>query len=173
MFASEIPDDQMVGSSDLGAVSGEASPDDVVVYGSDSAMLADISAQLADITTPSLFNPDSTQSEYFKTYLASRPFCDYVVCFDGSQDYVMYYGYGITDSADYVRIYRTNSGSGYNYVYTVTTGYGAIPTSNVYVDTREGVNAYAEIEAIKMQAFACVCIVLLLALWVLATIFFR
>lgn len=174
VMASEVPNGEVDWPADVGSVLSETPSNDVIVVtGSDSAMLADISAQLADITTPSLFNPDSTQSQYFKTYLATRPFADYVVVFDGSQDYVMYYGYGIEDRADYVRIYRTQGGAGYQTTYSVTTGTGIIPSSNIYIDTREGANGYAEIEALKLQAFVGIALVLLVGLWVLSKILFR
>lgn len=170
VFASEVQDSEMDGSVDIPPVSVETPVD--VVTGSDAALLSEINAQLADITTPSLLNVNSTQLNYFKTYLAARPFVDYVVTYDGEQEYVLYYGYGLAGSADYVRIYRTSS-SGYNYNYVISTGKAAVPSSNIYIDSREGVNCFAEIESLKWQALLCIAVVLLVGLWVLSRILFR
>lgn len=170
VFASEVPNGEMAGADNVSIVSGEEVA--YVVTGSDEALLSSINEQLAEVTTPSLFNPNGTQATYFKTYLATRPFADYVITYDGEQDYVMYYGYGLEDRGEYVRIYRTSTG-GYNYNYVVTTGTGAIPSGNIFIDTREGANGFAEIEQLKVQTFVGVSLLLLVGLWILSKILFR
>lgn len=170
VFASEVSAGEMAGSDNVSSVSGQEVT--YVVTGSDEALLSSINEQLAEVTTPSLFNPNGTQATYFKTYLATRPFADYVVTYDGEQDYVMYYGYGLEDRGEYVRIYRTSTG-GYNYNYVVTTGTGAIPSGNIFIDTREGANGFVEIEQLKQQTLVIILVDVLIGFWVLKWILFR
>lgn len=142
-----------------------------VLDGQTIAAVNDIAEILADVQNTSMFNPNSSQVLYLRTFLAKRPFCEYVLTWDGSNDYVLYFGYGQFTSGDYVRIYRTQSGN--QYYYNVSEGHGNVPSGNIYVDTRGGDNGFAEIEQLKMETALCVAGVVALALWVLCKILFR
>lgn len=155
---------------------GEVVDSGNVVVVSDSGTvqaLSEVAEILADIQQAALFNVNSNQVQYFRTYLVRRPFCDYVVTWDGDNDYCMYYGYGAFDSAEYVRIYRTRPTATGSYVYNITTGKGLVPSSNVYIDTREGDNGFVEIEQLKMVTLVCVSLLVLIAFWLLGKILFR
>lgn len=141
------------------------------------AQLAEIAEQLSTITTPSLPSLTSSQMQYFEGVLAKEPFLDYTAVLNDTNDYSLYYGYGIEpgDTVDYIRIYRT--GSGYDYVYAVEKGETTLPdfsSAEAVVSTYlDGCAVFSNVEVVKHETFFSIGLCVALGLCVLRSILFR
>lgn len=136
-------------------------------------VLNEINAAVQNLAGSSLFNVNSAQVEYFKTYLIAHPFYDYVVTYDGSYDYNLYYGYKLNNGiADRIHIYRYNT-SGYNYEYRIEFSEGVnVPSSNVYINSREG-SQFGEVQTAKFETVVMLAFAVMLLLWFFSRVIFR
>ena len=181
VYADELDTvDAILGTSDYDTVeitTTQASAlADIVGEDAELTLLSSIDNHLDNIVASSLFNVDGTQCSYFKSILSRTPFMDYVVTYDGSYDYILYYGNNFSDgdSVSYCEISRQSTGS-YSYNYTVTFGTTTY-TKNAsveYINTLEDFNAFQEIEQIKWEKILFYSMCVMLGLYILGKILFR
>lgn len=138
------------------------------------AVLQEISNQLNDITSQNTFNVNSAQVTYFTTFLCKAPFKDYVITYDGNNDYSLYYGYklGSTGTPSRIHYYRVNTGS-YNYEYHIDfTENASMPNSNIFVNSMEG-NILHEVQTAKFETITIIAFCVALLLWFFSRVLFR
>ena len=136
-------------------------------------ILSEINAAVQDLAGASLFNVNSSQVQYFQTFLCAHPFYDYVITYDGQYDYNLYYGYKLkTATADRIHIYRYNTGS-YNYEYRIDFSSGqTVPSSNVYINSMEG-QVLHDVQTQKFETVVMLSFAVMLVLWFFSKVIFR
>ena len=165
----DVTEDYEIPSSDLDD-NGNSVPGYEI---NQTIILSEINAAVQDLAGASLFNVNSSQVQYFETFLCAHPFYDYVITYDGQYDYNLYYGYKLkTATADRIHIYRYNTGS-YNYEYRIDFSTGQnVPSSNVYINSMEG-QVLHNVQTQKFESVVMLSFAVMLVLWFFSRVIFR